>query len=114
MNAKQDMTSEPAAPDRDGLMSASDKVKLDSFGDVSEYVRKSDILTAYRYRGKLMSYEDLPGDSTVGDVYDIDEGMNYAWTGTRWDELGSPLSIESIEEEDIDNLMDGNTEDPEE
>ena len=45
----------------------------------------------YRWIGSVETLEDLPEDAAVGDVYDVvsEAGMNYAWTGTVWDKLGS-------------------------
>lgn len=46
----------------------------------------------YTYRGSVDSVSELPTQgNNVGDVYDVAEGMNYAWNGTRWDELGDKL-----------------------
>lgn len=49
------------------------------------------VASAYKYKGSVATYADLPASgATVGDVYDVQaDGMNYAWTGTAWDALGS-------------------------
>lgn len=47
-------------------------------------------LTAvYRYKGTKPSYTDLPkSGNEIGDVWDVNNGMNYAWNGSDWDALG--------------------------
>lgn len=49
------------------------------------------IASAYIYKGSVATYNDLPASGNViGDVYDVQStGVNYAWTGTAWDALGS-------------------------
>lgn len=49
------------------------------------------IASAYIYKGSVSTYSDLPASgNTAGDVYDVQSsGVNYAWTGTAWDALGS-------------------------
>lgn len=49
------------------------------------------IASAYIYKGSVATYSDLPASgNTTGDVYDVQSsGVNYAWTGTAWDALGS-------------------------
>lgn len=51
----------------------------------------SAITSAYIYKGSVVKESDLPASgNTVGDVYDVQNtGMNYAWTGSKWDALGS-------------------------
>lgn len=47
------------------------------------------LTNVYRYKGSVDSKSKLPTQgNSVGDVYDVANGMNYAWNGTRWDELG--------------------------
>lgn len=47
-------------------------------------------LTAvYRYKGTKPSYSELPSSGNeIGDVWDVNNGMNYAWNGSDWDALG--------------------------
>lgn len=73
----------------------------------STYATKSEISTAYRYKGSVASVSDLPSTgNTVGDVYDVQAtDMNYAWNGTAWDQLGGTFTIESISNSDIDTIM---------
>lgn len=49
------------------------------------------VASAYKYKGSVATQADLPSSgNTAGDVWDVqDTGINYAWTGTAWDALGS-------------------------
>ncbi len=89
-----------------GLMTASDKKKLDAFGAASTYALKSDITAMYRYKGSVTSVDKLPtSGQTIGDVYDVGDGMNYAWNGTKWDGLGQVFTITKITNTEIDNVL---------
>jgi len=61
----------------------------------------------YNYKGSVATVNDLPSSgNTKGDVWNVQAtGMNYAWTGTEWDQLGGSFTIESISNSDIDNIM---------
>lgn len=73
----------------------------------STYATKSEISTAYRYKGSVASVSNLPSTgNTVGDVYNVEAtDMNYAWTGTAWDQLGGTFTITSITNAEIDAIM---------
>lgn len=89
-----------------GLMTAADKKKLDGFGAASTYALKSDITQMYRYRGSVTSVDKLPTTGqTIGDVYDVGNGMNYAWNGTEWDALGEVFTITKITNTEIDTVL---------
>lgn len=89
-----------------GLMSAGDKAKLDGFGAASTYALKSDITAMYRYKGSVTSTDKLPtSGQTVGDVYDVGNGMNYAWNGSAWDALGEIFTITKITNTEIDTVL---------
>lgn len=95
-----------ATQSTNGLMTASDKKKLDDFGSASTYALKSDITAMYRYKGSVTSVDKLPtSDQTIGDVYDVGDGMNYAWNGTKWDGLGQVFTIAKITNTEIDNVL---------
>lgn len=49
------------------------------------------VASAYVYKGSVATVADLPASgNTAGDVYDVQStGVNYAWTGTAWDALGT-------------------------
>lgn len=90
-----------ATSSSDGLMSSTDKAKLDAFSSASDYALKSDIADAYIYRGSVLSEDLLPDTNlAVGDVYNIvmassygAAGTNVAWNGTVWDALGETFEI---------------------
>lgn len=89
-----------------GLMSTADKKKLDAFGAASTYALKSDITAMYRYKGSVASYNNLPtSGQTIGDVYDVGNGMNYAWNGEKWDGLGQVFTIDAIQNTEIDTIL---------
>lgn len=96
-----------ATTSSNGLMSSTDKAKLDAFGNAEDYALKSDITNVYRYKGSVATVAALPASgNTVGDVYDVQErGINYAWDGTKWDPLGELFALESISNEEIDSLF---------
>lgn len=102
-----DTTYADASADGAGLMSASDFSKLAAFGAASTYALKSDITSVYRYKGSVASESALPpSGNTAGDVFNAeDTDMNYAWTGTKWDPLGSSVAIDAISDTDIDTIM---------
>ncbi len=56
------------------------------------------LATAYKYKGSVAAYANLPTTgNTEGDVYNVtDTGMNYAWTGTAWDALGSIIDTSNF------------------
>lgn len=64
-------------------------VKNESLEDIID----NKLLTVYRYRGTVTYFEDLPPAeyNQVGDVYDVNGGMNYAWNGEEWDALGENM-----------------------
>nr|DAU56924.1 MAG TPA: hypothetical protein [Caudoviricetes sp.] len=89
-----------------GLMSIADKKKLDGFGAASAYALKSDITAMYRYKGSVTSVDKLPAKGqTIGDVYDVGNGMNYAWNGSDWDALGEIFTITKITNTEIDTVL---------
>ena len=57
----------------------------------------SKISSVYVYKGSVATKNDLPKEGMkIGDVYDIKEtGMNAAWNGTEWDELGVKVDLTS-------------------
>lgn len=103
----QDTTYSPATSSANGLMSSTDKAKLDAFGAASEYAKKTDLANVYIYKGSVATYADLPATGqTAGDVYNVEaDGMNYAWTGEAWDALGMVLEIEYLTNAEIDEII---------
>lgn len=53
------------------------------------------ISAVYRLKGSVDTVDDLPADNNViGDVYNVtDSGMNYVYTETGWDALGSIIDL---------------------
>ncbi len=84
-----------------------EKNKLAAFGDASTYALKTDITGMYKYKGSVEDYAHLPSTGqTTGDVYNTeDTGMNYAWDGTTWDNLGTIFTITSISNAEIDAIV---------
>lgn len=89
-----------------GLMSSSDKSKLDAFSAASSYALKSDIVSAYIYKGSVATTSQLPANANNGDVYNVEaDGMNYAWTGLAWDALGGSFGVDTVTNADIDAIF---------
>ena len=97
----------PATSSANGLMSSSDKSKLDSFGAASTYALKTDITGMYKYKGSVATVSALPtSGNTTGDVYNVESsGMNYAWDGSKWDSLGEIFTITAITNAEIDTIV---------
>ena len=55
----------------------------------------SAISSVYVYKGTVASVSNLPASGNkVGDAYNVeDTGMNYAWDGTKWDDLGGTIDL---------------------
>lgn len=99
-----------------GLMSATDKGKLDALPTnatlSSTYAKKSEITNMYKYCGSVASSDKLPTTGQrVGDVYNIEAaskyggaGMNVAWNGSTWDPLGEIFTITAITNAEIDAI----------
>lgn len=84
------------------------EVSWDTIKSKPDVALKSDISSVYRYKGSVPTYSALPtSDLMVGDVYNVeDTEMNYAWTGTVWDQLGSSqIEIQAITNAEIDAIV---------
>ena len=48
------------------------------------------VSAVYKFKGSVADFASLPStDRTIGDVWNVtDTGINYAWTGTVWDDIG--------------------------
>ncbi len=66
------------------------------------------VASAYIYKGSVANYAALPASGqTTGWVYNVeDTGMNYAWNGSAWDALGMTLNIETLQNTEIDTIID--------
>lgn len=107
-------TYDPATSSANGLMSSTDKSKLDGFSAASNYALKSEITGVYKYKGSVATESGLPSSGMEnGDVYDIQSassygapGMNVAWSTTenKWDALGETFTITAITNAEIDEI----------
>lgn len=67
--------------------------------DVGSYSREeidSKLSSAYKAKGSVSSRTalDTIPDKNVGDVYNtVETGMNYVWTGSEWDPLGTIVDL---------------------
>lgn len=71
------------------------------------FAKKTDIIGAYIFRGSVATYDALPTTNvTAGDVYNVEaDGMNYGWTGSAWDALGSVFQLDPLTEAEIKSIM---------
>ena len=94
-------------PPQDSNVNIAVPTLVSQLSDAGNYALKSQITGIYTYKGSVASYDNLPTEGVqTGDVYDVqDTGMNYAWTGTAWDAMGSTFTLTYITNSDIDNIM---------
>lgn len=82
-----------------------EKIDWKNVENAPEFALKSDIASVLTWKGSVETLDDLPTtDLSVGDVYDVvsEAGMNYGWTGEKWDPLGASFKIETMTPDDID------------
>lgn len=74
----------------------SDDVAATNAIAIGNYKPETDVRGAYVYRGSVANRDALPKEGMeIGDVYNLeDTGMNVAWTGKLWDELGGTFSVD--------------------
>lgn len=81
--------------------------------DLTEYAKKSDVVTACKYRGKKDTYADLlaiaEADRSVGDIWNVSEadkdnnvdaGDNFVWNGEEWDNLSGIVDLSKLQEKE--------------
>lgn len=52
------------------------------------------LTSAMHYKGSVATMDDLPEAPETGDVYNVTEtGKNYAWDGSKWDELSGVMDL---------------------
>lgn len=80
---------------------------VSELSDAKDYAKKSDLADVYKYKGKKPTFADLPAaGNSIGDVWDVEEdGMNWAWNGIDWDNLGSIFTITFMTNEEIDEIL---------
>lgn len=106
-----DTTYSTATQTVNGLMSSTDKKKLDGFLSASSYALKTDLAGLYKYKGSITSASLPTANQIVGDTYNLTDaseygpaGTNVAWTGEAWDALGGLFVINSLSNDDIDTI----------
>ena len=98
-SAKQAKTSETNALtySNSALASANVATQQANIAKEQAQIAKEEVAklsTVYKYKGSVATISDLPTTANTGDVYDTQEtGMNYAWNGTEWDELGGTFDV---------------------
>ena len=69
---------------------------------LANYAKLTDVMAAYRYKGTVDNYSDLPTEHKTGDVYNIvnadathniKAGDNVAWNGSSWDNLSGIVDL---------------------
>lgn len=71
-----------------------------------EYVNNK-ITAVYRYKGSVADKSALPtSNQAIGDTYNLeDTGMNTAWNGTGWDDLGVIIDLTGyLKETDFEEI----------
>ena len=74
--------------------------KVGSDIDLSNYVTKGEISAVYKAKGSVATFEELPTNAQVGDVYNVaDTGKNYVWVenlvdgASGWDDLAGIIDL---------------------
>ena len=86
---------------------------------LANYAKLTDITAAYRYKGTVDNYSDLPTAHKIGDVYNIKNadaankikaGDNVVWNGTEWDNLSGVVDLSAyLTKPEADKLYLGKT-----
>lgn len=79
--------------------------KTSDLSNDSGFLTRSDISGVYTYKGSVANTSALNNiqNPSVGDVYNVTaDNMNYAWTGSVWDALGSSVDLSNyVQKTDI-------------
>lgn len=74
--------------------------KVGSDVDLSNYVTKGEISSVYKAKGSVATFEELPTNAQVGDVYNVAAtGKNYVWVEnlvdgeSGWDDLAGIVDL---------------------
>lgn len=83
---------------KEELKTKADKaITLAGYGITDAYTKEeSDAKygSVYHIKGSVASYNNLPENPEIGDVYNIlDTGENYVWIGTEWDKLSETIDL---------------------
>lgn len=81
-----------------------DLLKADKATTYTKTEVDNKVNSVYKYKGSVETFSALPTDDLIiGDVYNVlDTGINYAWTGILWDDIGG---VEALATEDNDGLL---------
>lgn len=62
----------------------------------------------FKVKGSVPTYNDLPQEHDVGDVYNVlDTGANYVWTDNGWDKLSETVDLSNYyTKEEVNSLID--------
>lgn len=74
-------------------------------GLATETYVNNKVAAVYKYKGSVASESALPtSDQVIGDTYNLeDTGMNVAWNGTNWDNLGTVIDLtEYVQKNDLE------------
>jgi len=83
----------------------------DALNNLNDVV--SGLTSVMTYKGSVDTYNDLPTEAEVGDVYnviaaygDYPAGTNWAWTGSEWDPLGGSIDLSKyVTQEELDEKL---------
>lgn len=86
-----------------GFQTASDvqgAISTATEGLATESYVNSKVSSVYKYKGSVANQAALPQSPETGDVYNLeDTGMNVAWDGTKWDNLGITIDLSGYVQE---------------
>lgn len=86
-----------------GYQTASDvqgAISTATEGLATESYVNSKVSSVYKYKGSVANQAALPQSPETGDVYNLeDTGMNVAWDGTKWDNLGITIDLSGYVQE---------------
>lgn len=86
-----------------GFQTASDvqgAISTATEGLATESYVNSKVSSVYKYKGSVANQAALPQSPEIGDVYNLeDTGMNVAWDGTKWDNLGITIDLSGYVQE---------------
>lgn len=86
-----------------GFQTASDvqgAISTATEGLATESYVNSKVSSVYKYKGSVANQAALPQSPETGNVYNLeDTGMNVAWDGTKWDNLGITIDLSGYVQE---------------
>lgn len=99
-----------------GFQTASDvqgAISTATEGLATESYVNSKVSSVYKYKGSVANQAALPQSPETGDVYNLeDTGMNVAWDGTKWDNLGITIDLSGyVQESELVAITNGEIDD---